>query len=211
MPRGEPEVVEHARLLALKQPGRVALFPGVEPSRRAVARGAADAILLGDYHDRIGRAAGLALLYCTFRSPPRSGANRDYLVDYDAGSRTGHAILYSTAAPFEIESAVRRALTLRADGDVWTPLVKTLMTSAPRWSAAAAAISRGRGPVLAAVLTAYRLREARDADTELTVDIDDSAVRPNLAADPQRDLPSVRRPSASTAPGARPSSSSPAA
>jgi hypothetical protein len=40
----------------------------------------------------------------------------------------------------EIESAVRRALSLRADGDVWAPLVKTLMTSAPRWSAAAAAV-----------------------------------------------------------------------
>ena len=72
---------------------------------------------------------------------PEVGANRDYLVDYDAHSRTGHAILYGAAAPFEIESAVRRALTLRADGDEWAPLVKTLMTSAPRWSAAAAAVT----------------------------------------------------------------------
>ena len=66
---------------------------------------------------------------------------RDYLVDYDAQSRTGHAILYGTAAPFEIEAAVRRALMLRADGDLWTPLVKTLLTSAPRWSATAASIT----------------------------------------------------------------------
>ena len=151
VPRGEPEMVERARLLALKQPGRVALFPGVEATDERLARGAADAILLGDDHDRIGRAAGLALLYGTLPIAPEVGANRDYLVDYDEGSRTGHAILYSTAAPFEIESAVRRALTLRADGDVWTPLVKTLMTSAPRWSAAAAAISEVAAQYLAAV------------------------------------------------------------
>ena len=144
-------MVERARLLALKQPGRVALFPGVEATDERLARGAADAILLGDDHDRIGRAAGLALLYGTLPIAPEVGANRDYLVDYDEGSRTGHAILYSTAAPFEIESAVRRALTLRADGDVWTPLVKTLMTSAPRWSAAAAAISEIAAQYLAAV------------------------------------------------------------
>ena len=105
VPRGEPDVVERARLLALKQPGRVALFPGVEATDERLARGAADAILLGDDHDRIGRAAGLALLYGTLPIAPDVGANRDYLVDYDAGSRTGHAILYSTATPFEIESA----------------------------------------------------------------------------------------------------------
>ena len=141
VPRGDAEVVEHARLLALKQPGRVALFPGVDAADERLARGAADAILLGDDHDRIGRAAGLALLYGTLPIAPEVvGANRDYLVDYDEGSRTGHAILYANAAPFEIESAVRRALTLRADVDVWTPFVKTLMTSAPRWSAAAASV-----------------------------------------------------------------------
>jgi hypothetical protein len=140
VPRGEPEIVERARLLALKQPGRIALFPGVDAKDERLARGAADAIVLGDDHDRIGRAAGLALLYGTLPIAPEVGANRDYLVDYDAASRTGHAILYGAAAPFEIESAVRRALTLRADGDIWTPLVKTLMTSAPRWSAAAAAV-----------------------------------------------------------------------
>jgi glycogen synthase len=142
VPRGDAEVVERARLLALKQPGRVALFPGVDAHVKdeRLARGAADAILLGDDHDRIGRAAGLALLYGTLPIAPEVGANRDYLVDYDESSRTGHAILYGAATPFEIESAVRRALTLRADGDIWTPLVKALMSSAPRWAAAAAAV-----------------------------------------------------------------------
>jgi starch synthase len=141
VPRGDAEMIERARLLALKQPGRIALFPGADAVDERLARGAADAILLGDDHDRIGRAAGLALLYGTLPIAPEVGANSDYLVDYDARSRTGHAIVYSAAAPFEVESAVRRALTLRSDGDVWTQLVKTLMTSAPRWSAAAASIA----------------------------------------------------------------------
>ena len=61
-------------------------------------------------------------------------------MDYDPGSRTGHAILYSAPTPFEIESAVRRALALRADADLWAPLVAAWMTAAPRWSTAAAAI-----------------------------------------------------------------------
>src|SRR5262249_11805565 len=141
VPRGDADVIERARLLALKQPGRVALFPGVDVADPRPARGAADAVLLGADHDRIRRAAGLALLCCTLPVPLEVRATRGYLVDYGPASRTGHAILYSAAAPFEIESAVRRALTLRADGDVWAPLVKTLMGSAPRWSAAAASVT----------------------------------------------------------------------
>ena len=141
VPRGEPQAIERARLLALRQPGRVAILPGSEPADERFARAAADAILLGDDHDRMGRAAGLALLYGTLPIAPDVGANHDYLVDYDPASRTGQAILYNPAAPFEIESGIRRALTLRADGDIWAPLVKTLMESAPRWSATAAALA----------------------------------------------------------------------
>ena len=140
VPTGDPEMVERARLLALRQPGRVALFPGSAPTDERFAHGAADAIVLGDDHDRIGRAAGLALLYGTLPIVPDVGANHDYLVDYDPASRTGSAILYSAATPFEIESAVRRALALRADGDIWAPLARALMDSAPRWTATAAAL-----------------------------------------------------------------------
>jgi hypothetical protein len=138
---GDPAAVDRARLLALQQPGRVALLPAASEVDARFARAAADAILLGDDHDRIGRSAGLALLYGTLPIAPDVGANHDYLVDYDPASRTGEAILYSAASSFEIESAVRRALSLRADSDLWTQLVTELMARAPRWSATAAAIA----------------------------------------------------------------------
>lgn len=152
VPRGDQQSIERARQLALRQPGRVAIFPGAEPADERLARAAADAILLGDDHDRIGRAAGLALLYGTLPITPDVGTNRDYLVDYDSASRTGHAILYSAATPFEIESAVRRALTLRADGDIWAPLVTTLIGSAPRWTATASALVEMVGSLVGAGL-----------------------------------------------------------
>ena len=141
VPLGEPDLVERARLLAIQQPGRVSLHPGADDTSVRFARGAADAILLGDDHDRVGRAAALALLYGTLPIAPDVGANRDYLVDYDASSRTGHAVLYETADAFEIESAVRRALALRSDGDVWMQLVQTLFDAAPRWAATARAMT----------------------------------------------------------------------
>ena len=139
-PRGDQELVERARLLAIQHPGRIALLPGADASGDRAARAAADAMLLGDDHDQAGRAAGLALLYGTLPIAPDTGANRDYLVDLDPRSGTGHAVLYGQATPFEIESAVRRALAVRADGDVWTALVRSLLASAPRWAQTAAAV-----------------------------------------------------------------------
>ena len=139
-PRGDQELVERARLLAIQHPGRIALLSGAEAADDRAARAAADAILLGDDHDQAGRAAGLALLYGTLPLAPDTGANRDYLVDYDERSGTGHAVLYAHATPFEIESAVRRAIAARADVDLWTGLVKGLFASAPRWATTAAAV-----------------------------------------------------------------------
>jgi hypothetical protein len=140
LPRGDKDLVDRAHLLAIQHPGRVSLLPGDGPADDRVARAAADAILLGDDHDRVGRAAGLALLYGTLPIAPDTGANHDFLVDHDPISGTGHAILYGAATPFEIESAVRRALTIRADSDVWSGLVKGLFANAPRWATTASAI-----------------------------------------------------------------------
>jgi hypothetical protein len=138
-PRGDADLVERARLLAIQHPGRIALLAESEGENRD-ARAAADAILLGDDHDQAGRSAGLALVYGTLPIAPDTGANRDYLVDYDQRSGTGHAVLYGKPTPFEIESAVRRALAARADSDLWSALVKSLFVAAPRWSATAAAV-----------------------------------------------------------------------
>jgi hypothetical protein len=145
-PTGDKDLVERARLLSIQLPGRVALLPGNEPGDDRFARAAADAILLGDDHDQAGRAAGLALLYGTLPIAPETGANGDYLVDYDQPSATGHALLYGGTTPsepfqpFEIEGAVRRAIAARNDSDVWSALVKALFASAPRWAATAAAV-----------------------------------------------------------------------
>jgi starch synthase len=149
-PGGDAEMVERARVLAIEHPGRIAVAPseGADGSERGAGgaaterqiRAAADALLLGDEDDRTGRAAGLALLYGTLPIAVDAGASRDYLVDYDPRSATGTALLCSSAQPFEIASAIRRAVALRASSDLWAPLVRALFQNAPRWASTAAAI-----------------------------------------------------------------------
>jgi len=145
VPRGDLDLIERARLLAIQHPGRIAMLAGAEPADERLARAAADAMLLGDDHDRAGRSAGLTLLYGTLPIAPDIGANHDYLVDHDPISNTGDAILYSASTPFEIESAVRRAIALRSNGDAWTALVQGLLQAAPRWSTTAAAVEQIAG------------------------------------------------------------------
>ncbi len=145
VPRGDRELVERARLLSIQHPGRIALLPDTDAAQERFAHAAADAILLGDDHDQAGRSSGLALLYGTLPIVPNTGANRDYLVDYDQRSSTGHAVLYDLAGAFDVESAVRRAISARADSDAWSSLVKALFASAPRWSKTAAAVDEIAG------------------------------------------------------------------
>ena len=162
--------------------------------RRALARGAADAILLGDDHDRIGRAAGTgpALRDAAHRArrrrqPRLPGRLRP-------GSRTGQAILYSAATPFEIESAVRRALALRADGDVWAPLANGSSRARPAGRPAPRSSKRSAPATIRRPPQAWRCRswprsarELGDTHTELSVDVHQLAARPGATSDDQVD------------------------
>jgi len=135
---GDRELTERANILAIEHPGRIAVVGDNDPAEERRIRAAADAILLGDADDRTGRAAGTALLYGTLPIAVDAAASRDFLVDYDPRSATGSAILFPGLGAFEIESAIRRAIALRADAELWTPLVTGLFSSAPRWATSAA-------------------------------------------------------------------------
>jgi hypothetical protein len=137
---GDPEMVERAGVLAIEHPGRIAVVADQDPTEVRRIRAACDAILLGDQDDRTGRAAGTALVYGTLPIAADAGSSRDYLVDYDVGSATGSALLYEPMGVFEVESAVRRAVALRANLDLWPSLVKGLMANAPRWASSAAIV-----------------------------------------------------------------------
>jgi starch synthase len=138
---GDADLVERARVLAIEHPGRIAVVAGeADDADERRIRAAADAILLADENDRTGRAAGQALLYGTLPIAPDAGASRDYLVDFDPRSSTGTAILFPPGSPFDLGGAIRRAIALRANTDLWSPLVAALMQAAPRWAGAAAAV-----------------------------------------------------------------------
>ncbi|HEY2902890.1 MAG TPA: hypothetical protein VGL59_20070 [Polyangia bacterium] len=144
---GDAELAERANLLAIENPGRISVLSATDEATERQVRAAADALLLADDDDRTGRAAALAQRYGTLPIAVDAGANRDNLVDYDPRSATGSALLYGSLDAFQIESAIRRAAALRADADLWSPLVKALLEQAPRWAAAASAIEELCGQI----------------------------------------------------------------
>lgn len=137
------DCLDRVRPLSIEHPGRLAVVgeAGDEASDLRRLRAGADAILLADPDDRTGRAAGLALAYGALPIAPDTGACRDHLVDFDPASATGTAILYPAGDVFEIEAAVRRAISLRHDADVFAALPRTLMLDAPAWGATANALT----------------------------------------------------------------------
>ena len=144
---GDRALTDRAAVLGIEHPGKLAVVAdgAAGPGRRALLAGA-DAVLFTDVADQTGRAAALALRYGAVPVVPELGANADYLVDYDPESATGCALVYAKLAAFEIESAVRRALALRADATRWQEVTRTLLLAAPRWASAAAVIELMQPP-----------------------------------------------------------------
>jgi hypothetical protein len=151
---GDRALTDRAAVLAIEHPGKVAVVSDATAGGDRALLAGVDAYLLADDDDHTGRAAGFALRYGALPIAPEGGANADYLVDYDETSRTGAALLFSPVEPFEIEAAVRRALALRSNADVWQSLMLSLLSSAPTWAATAAAIEVLEPPEAAVVLAA---------------------------------------------------------
>jgi hypothetical protein len=131
-------LTEKAKRLAIQNPGKIAVLSEGDGSLGRELLGATDALLLCRENELIGRAAGLALRYGTLPIAPDAGAFADFLVDFDPGSRTGTGLLYGSGSSFELLGALRRAIGLRAESELWPSLPPSLMRNAPRWSQAAA-------------------------------------------------------------------------
>ena len=135
---GDRGLLDEIKRLAIETPGKIAIHPESGPGAERQLLAGADAVLLANAQDHLGRAAGLAMRYATLPLAPDSAANRDYLVDFDTGTRTGTALLFRPDDAFEWLSAVMRATTLRGNPDLWRDLQSRLMPQAPSWTAAAA-------------------------------------------------------------------------
>jgi hypothetical protein len=142
----EQGLVDQATVLAIEQTGKVAVLNDdrAETTRQLLA--GADAWLLAGEADPVAREAGVALRYGTLPIAPNDGANADYLVDFDARSGTGTALLYRPSDEQALVGGLRRAIGLRGQADRWPPLVGALMEQAPRWARAAALLDALRPP-----------------------------------------------------------------
>jgi hypothetical protein len=131
-------LAEKAKLLAIQNPGKIAVLAETDPLAGRELLAAADALLLCAEGELTGRSAGLALRYGTLPVAPDAGAFADFLVDFDPGSRTGNALLHGSGNAFELLGALRRAIGLRAQSELWPALPPSLMRNAPRWTSTAA-------------------------------------------------------------------------
>jgi glycosyltransferase involved in cell wall biosynthesis len=131
-------LADRARIIALENPGRMALVEESSSTTMRELLAGADAAVLVNPDDMTGRAAGLALRYGALPLAPDAGAFGDFLVDYDVRSATGSALLYAPDDAFELAGAIRRAVALRTDRERWDALLVSMLASAPSWATTAA-------------------------------------------------------------------------
>ena len=116
--------------------GKIAIYPEAEPAAERQIWPAPTRPVRGQgqpscTNRRSGKRYGVLPLV------PDCAAYRDYVVDYDVASQTGNGLLTSRTMPTNIRRLFPRGM-LRADPDVWQPLQRLLMRTAPRWESTAA-------------------------------------------------------------------------
>jgi hypothetical protein len=134
---GDRGLLDEIKRLAIQTPGKMAIYQEAGPAAERQILAGADAMLLADAQDHTGRTAGLAMRYGTLPLGPDTAANRDYLVDFDVGTRTGTALLFRPDDAFEWASVPLRAATLRVNPDLWRELQSRLMNHASSWATTA--------------------------------------------------------------------------
>lgn len=135
---GEHALVDQIKRIAIETPGKIAVYSEASQAAERQILAGADVILLADKDNHLARTAGLAMRYGVLPLVPDCAAYRDHVIDYDVASQTGNGLLYQPSDDYEHTSVVFRAASLRADPDVWQPLQRLLMRTAPRWESTAA-------------------------------------------------------------------------
>jgi hypothetical protein len=151
---GDRALADAAGVLAIEQPGRIAVLADESPQAARQLLAAADAVVLFEDAQETGRGAGVAQRYGALPIAPENGVFADFLVDCDPASGTGNALLVPGLGVFDLVGAVRRAIALRADAEDWSALVRRLMVGAPRWATFAERLELLREPAAAADLAA---------------------------------------------------------
>ena len=116
-----------AALLRVESPATVARLPGadVDATHRLLA--GADAVLMPRRHEPGGHLQLKALRFGAVPVATAVGGLRDTLVDFDAKTGTGTAILFPRFEADSLLTALERVVLLHADEDAWGTLTRNAM------------------------------------------------------------------------------------
>ena len=133
---GDPTLEGMIRSLEVSFPGRVRAVVGFDPKLSRRIYSAADAILLPSRYEPCGLAQMIAMRYGCVPIAHATGGLRDTILDYaDFGQSTG--FLFTGATSKNLATAVRRALQVYSQPEVWRGLQVRGMQKDFSWKSSA--------------------------------------------------------------------------
>ncbi len=148
---GDRRLIERIRVLAIENPSKVALLhpesdstPIKEWEQQRLLLAAVDAVIVSATHEQAARSAGLSLRYGSIPIASAQGVAGGHLIDLDAFSCTGNAILFPEDSANAIANSIVRAASLHRDSESWTAMIKGAMATAPTWKHTAGVFERLR-------------------------------------------------------------------
>ena len=134
---GAPHLEEAFTQAAAEHPGRVAVRIGFSDDLARRIYGGADCFLMPSRYEPCGLGQLIALRYGTPPIVRRTGGLADTVRPFDATLRTGTGFPFDGFSVEELLDAVRRAVAVHRDQDLWRALVRNAMAEDFSWDASA--------------------------------------------------------------------------
>ena len=134
---GAPHLEEAFTQAAAEHPGRVAVRIGFSDDLARRIYAGADCFLMPSRYEPCGLGQLIALRYGTPPIVRRTGGLADTVRPFDATLRTGTGFPFDGFSVEELLDAVRRAVAVHRDQDLWRALVRNAMAEDFSWDASA--------------------------------------------------------------------------
>ncbi len=136
---GAPRYVEFIKELASAHPERVFFRPGFDESFAHRIEAGSDMFFMPSRYEPCGLNQMYSLRYGTVPVVRETGGLADTVVEFDPLTRTGNGFLFHRFDAMEMVAALRRAVAIYRQPELWRALQKTGMAEDFSWARSAAA------------------------------------------------------------------------
>jgi starch synthase len=130
---GNPEIAESFRKIQAENPKKFSMVLGFDETLAHLMEAGCDALLMPSLSEPCGLNALYSILYGTLPIARATGGLKDIITEFDEEKQEGNGFLFANHSPEEMLEAVKKALKLFKNKDIWEQIALVGMNTDLSW------------------------------------------------------------------------------